>query len=101
VGYYRSGIELPPIIHLLPLCLLGRFGLSYPARRRTFQIHNLRAGLAVHSRRHVEAPATASGPTTSVWPTPTHFMLPAFDDPARKFTFFQPGTSAGLRPHFE
>ena len=44
VGYYRSGIELPPIIHLLPLCLFGRFGLSHPARRRTFQIHNLRAG---------------------------------------------------------
>jgi hypothetical protein len=44
VGYYRSGIELPPIIHLRPLCLFGRFGLSYPARRRTFQIHNLRAG---------------------------------------------------------
>ena len=44
MGYYRSGIELPPIIHLLPLCLLGRFGLSHPARRRTFQIHNLRAG---------------------------------------------------------
>jgi hypothetical protein len=38
------GIELPPIIHLLPLCLFGRFGLFHPARRRTFQIHNLRAG---------------------------------------------------------
>jgi hypothetical protein len=24
VGYYRSGIELPPIIHLLPLWLLGK-----------------------------------------------------------------------------
>lgn len=51
MGYYRSGIELPPIIHLLPLWLLGRFGLSHPARRRTFQIHNLRAGYIKTARR--------------------------------------------------
>ena len=101
MGYYRNGIELPPIIHPLPLSLPGRFELSHPAQRRTLQIYNLRAGLAVHSRRHIEVPATASGLTTSVWPTPTHFMLPAFDDPARKFTFFQSNASAGLRPHFE
>ena len=49
--YYRSGIELPPIIHLLPLWLLGGFGLSHPARRRTFRIHNLRAGLAYKTAR--------------------------------------------------
>ena len=37
----------------------------------------------------------------SMWPTSAHFLLPASNYLARKFTRLNANASAGLRPHFK